>query len=91
MKKIDLVTSGKKDEHLYALRELGYDHIATRIEALWDTKELNTYFNSTIIDHRGNRSGFPTQVFSHILRLFVLHNVEDETFKLDPWSVQFYR
>lgn len=91
MKKVDLKLTGEKEEHLAAIKSLGFGHVASRIDSLWDTQGLNAYFNQIVVDYRGNRSGFPEAVFTHIMRLFVLHNVEDETFKLDPWATHFYK
>lgn len=80
-----LKLDGHKEHHLAELATAGYHHIAHKIEIMWETTELNDYFHQIVIDHRGNRSGFPQEVFTHIMRLFVLHNVDNDSFKLDPW------
>jgi hypothetical protein len=85
VKKLELRLEVDKEFHIEELHRLGFSRIADRIELLWEEAELNDYFTSLIIDQRGDRSGFPEAVFSDILSLYILHNAEDNEFKLDPW------
>lgn len=71
--------------HLAEITQQGFARISTRIEMQWGANELNEYFKSLLIDFRGDRDGFPYAVFSDILALYILHNVFDDTFRVDPW------
>jgi hypothetical protein len=53
--------------------EAQYPHILSAIQALWGFKEMNTYFTKLTLDERGNRAGFPPDVWDEILTLLRLH------------------
>jgi hypothetical protein len=68
-----------------------YPRILDRISLLWGTPNLEKYLQELIVDNRGNRAGFPTEVMSEIAY------IQELTFqyrikttgpqKLDPWDV----
>lgn len=62
-------------EELYPLHlEEKYLRILTRIVELWDSKEIDDYFNDLTIDNRGGtRQGFPPEVASEIFALSMAH------------------
>lgn len=53
-----------------------YDRILLKIEQLWDTAEINDYFNDLIIDKRGGRQGFPSDVLQDIIGLMEFRESE---------------
>ena len=62
-------------EELYPLNlEEKYLRVLNRIVELWDTKEIDDYFNDLTIDNRGGtRQGFPPNVASEIFALSMAH------------------
>lgn len=62
-------------EELYPLNlEEKYLRVLTRIVELWDSKEIDEYFNDLTIDNRGGtRQGFPPEVASEIFALSMAH------------------
>lgn len=62
-------------EELYPLHlEEKYLRVLTRIVELWDSKEIDDYFNDLTIDNRGGtRQGFPPEVASEIFALSMAH------------------
>lgn len=53
--------------------EVQFPHILTSIQALWGFKELNAYFTKLTLDERGNRAGFPAEIWDEIHTLLRLH------------------
>jgi len=49
--------------------EKKYERILKRIDEHWDTTEIDEVFADLIIDRRGGRQGFPTDVLNDIMRL----------------------
>jgi hypothetical protein len=62
-------------EELYPLNlEQKYLRVLNRIVELWDSKEIDDYFNDLTIDNRGGtRQGFPPAVASEIFALSMAH------------------
>lgn len=63
-------------EELYPLNlEEKYARVMNRIVDLWDTKEIDDYFNELMINTRGGiaRQGFPKEVASEIFALSMAH------------------
>lgn len=63
-------------EELYPLNlEEKYARVMNRIVDLWDSKEIDDYFNELMIDTRegGARQGFPKEVASEIFALSMAH------------------
>ena len=46
-----------------------YGRILTKIVELWEKPELHDYFSDLLIDKRGGRKGFPTEVLNEIIAL----------------------
>lgn len=63
-----------KEEALEVLRQSRYSRIASRIELMWGTDELSTYFKELIISDRETRQGFPNDIFHAILKLSNLND-----------------
>ena len=82
------ILRGREDQYPHRL-EQHYPRILDKIAPLWGEPELDTYFESLLIDQRGNRQGFPREVMTEILRLNLLHK-EREQRKVgepsDPWT-----
>jgi len=53
--------------------ERHYPRIAQAIRQLWGTPEMDRFFNRMLIDERGNRAGFPSEVVQALLALSQLH------------------
>jgi len=49
--------------------ERSYPHIVERLRPLWGYPEGKAYLSALLVDHRGGRQGFSSQVFSEILDL----------------------
>lgn len=62
-----------KEEYLSTIRACGFNKIADRIELIWGSFELDEYFSSLVISNREDRQGFPHEVFSAIIKLYLLH------------------
>jgi ankyrin repeat protein len=62
-------------EELYPLNlEEKFSRVLNRIVDLWDTQEIDDYFNDLMIDTRGGtRQGFPPEVASEIFALNMVH------------------
>jgi uncharacterized protein len=54
--------------------EASYPRIIERIVQLWDSPEMASYFSELLIDKRGGRQGFPSQIASEIFLLSVTHD-----------------
>lgn len=59
-------------EHLEIISSK-FPHISRNIFILWDTKECEDYLIQLILDHRGNRQGFPKDILVALLNLFKEH------------------
>ena len=53
--------------------EKGFPHILKKIQALWGYPEMNLYFSRLTIDDRGDREGFPAEVWDDLHTLMQLH------------------
>ena len=53
--------------------ETDYPRVLQAIQAMWGYKELNAYFRRLTIDERGDRDGFPPEVWEEIYLLLYLH------------------
>lgn len=61
-----------KEQCMCAL-ETQFPHILSAIQALWGFRELNTYFTKLTLDERGNRAGFPPEVWDDLHVLLRIH------------------
>lgn len=62
-----------------------YPRILGKIVDLWDTPDIEEYFTDLMVDKRGNRAGFPSEVASDIIYLSMVHARRREE-ECDPWS-----
>lgn len=53
--------------------EKDFPRILDAIQAMWGYRELNAYFRKLTIDERGDRAGFPAEVWEDIYMLLYLH------------------
>lgn len=49
--------------------EARYERILRKIEELWNTPDIDEYFTDLLIDKRGGRQGFPSEVLQDIITL----------------------
>jgi hypothetical protein len=55
--------------------EKDFPRILTTIQSLWGYPELNAYFRKLTLDNRGDREGFPQDVWEEIFTLLNLHRM----------------
>ncbi len=53
--------------------EKKFPHVARNITLMWGCPEFVDYINKLIVDDRGGRQGFPTEVLDEMLFLHRLH------------------
>lgn len=53
--------------------EHDYPRVLQAIQAMWGFKELNLYFHKLTMDERGDREGFPPEVWEEIYTLMHIH------------------
>lgn len=63
------------EQYPHAL-EQKYERILDKIDELWDSPEIDSYFSDLIIDTRGGRQGFPKDVLDEIVALRDLREAE---------------
>ena len=54
--------------------EKSFPHILEKIQALWGYPEMDYYFVRLTIDDRGDRQGFPAEVWDDLQMLTRLHS-----------------
>ena len=57
-----------------ALVQEQYPKIGAQITQLWGSPELIIFLDSILFDERGDRSGFPSEIASALLRLYKNHS-----------------
>lgn len=62
------------DEQFITALEKNFPHILEKIQALWGYPEMNYYFLRLTIDERGDRQGFPTEVWDDLQILVRIHH-----------------
>lgn len=67
------VLATARDDAFIAPLEKSFPHILKKIQALWGYPEMNLYFSRLIIDDRGDREGFPAEVWDDLHTLMQLH------------------
>lgn len=55
--------------------EKDFPRILVAVQAMWGYPELNIYFRKLTLDSRGDRGGFPKEVWEEIFALLYLHQV----------------
>lgn len=75
-----------------------FPRIYERIDACWCSNELDSYLEKLIIDHRGDRNGFPKDVLEALLilartNLSELHKDGQviDKYKNNPWITFSYK
>lgn len=68
-----------EDRYVEAL--FGFPHILKSIDVFWGSRECVIYLESLLIDRRGNRQGFPSDVAFAIQKLIDAHNEQWPRFK----------
>ena len=62
------------DIGIQKLTEAGFGRIADRIRDDWDVPQyVKPYFSELLLANRDDRQGFPKDVFSIILKLYIAH------------------
>ena len=51
-----------------------FPHILDAIQAMWGYRELNVYLARLTIDNRGDREGFPAEVWEDLYLVMRLHD-----------------
>ena len=54
--------------------EKSFPHILLAIQTMWGYRELNLYLNKLTIDDRGDREGFPKEVWEELYLVMRLHH-----------------
>lgn len=80
----------RKNQLINILREHNFGRIAEAIDLTWGNVECEKYMMKLIIDDRGDRQGFPSEIFDAILSLSNIH-ASEFTFKKDPKQFSFDR
>ena len=66
------VTAARDNDFITPL-EKGFPHVLEKIQALWGYPEMDLYFSHLTIDDRGDREGFPAEVWDDLYTLMQLH------------------
>ena len=53
--------------------EKTFPHILAKIQVMWGYPEMNLYFSRLAVDDRGDRDGFPADVWDDLQMLMLLH------------------
>lgn len=61
---------------LSSINALGYRRISKNIVCTWGTPECEEYLEKIMKDDRGDRAGFPQQVFNLLLKIYLKHGNE---------------
>lgn len=64
-----------RDDHTITPLEKKFPHVLEKIQAMWGYPEMNLYFSRLTIDDRGNRDGFPADVWNDLHTLMKLHDL----------------
>lgn len=88
---VDRKTPGQSEEQRFqeadAILKMAFPRIHERIVSLWGTGEGESFLDKLILDDRGNRQGFPSNVMSALLVLQRVHFQRFGTFKkFDLWD-----
>lgn len=75
-------------------REQNYPHslaqqfprILAKILQLWDSPEIDAYFNDLLVTKRSDRQGFPSEVASDIMYLSMVHARQSGREETDVWG-----
>lgn len=71
------------EKYPYQLEER-FARIVNRIAELWETPQLEHYFDDLLVDRRGGRQGFPAEVMSNIMSVHAVHAAIVTAKAVDP-------
>lgn len=69
-----------------------FPRILDKIELMWGTKDLHTYFEQTLYTDRDKRQGFPPDVMEALGQINVEHRrllMRNGIIRMDVWDMQF--
>jgi hypothetical protein len=76
-----------KQQHLNAINDAGFPHVAFKINLHWDEPTIKNVFDELLFDTRIGRQGFPDSVMSALLALYNMRDIE----RVDTWDKTFLR
>ena len=53
-----------------------YPRISIRLETRWGTKKCHDYLKCLLIKDRSNRRGFSKEIYTSLLRMYILHDYQ---------------
>lgn len=67
---------------------LAFPRIVQRMADLWGSRAIESYFQDLMLDSRGNRHGFPSEILMEILALRTYHRslLPRARRNIDTWS-----
>ena len=80
----------KVNRYIASIHDRGFPHVANKIDWTWGTKECQEYLDTLVIDTRGNRQGFPVEVFKDILQLYFMAPLANND-DVNPWMETHYK
>lgn len=64
-----------------------YVRIANRLAAIWKSGHLvEAYLDDLLVDRRGNREGFPSEITAELKTLARFHHARQQAGAADPWA-----
>jgi hypothetical protein len=64
-----------------------FPRIVNRLARFWDSpRMIDACFEELLIDHRGNRKGFPDEVLAELLTLAQYHRAVHKPLDIDLWQ-----
>lgn len=82
-------TTVNRDSYLIFLKAAGYEHVAQHIASCWDTPDAAKIFRGFLLDQaRGNRSGFPPDVYRAVMRLYTIYSFSHGC--VDEWADTYF-
>jgi ankyrin repeat protein len=79
------ILNNREQNYPHALAQQ-YPRILGKIMELWDSPAVEEYFVDLMVDKRGNRAGFPSEVASDIIYLSMVHARQSQQVEADPWG-----
>lgn len=77
--------NGQEKGYPHAL-EQQYPRVLNKILELWESPEIDNYFQDLMVDKRGDRQGFPKEVASDIFFLSMVHLRQRNRPEASVWS-----
>ena len=79
------ILDNNEEKYPHAL-EQKYLRVFKKILDLWGTPQIDAYFTELMVDERGDRAGFPSDVASNIVYLSMVHARQHAPEKSDIWG-----